>query len=174
MRMQSATIPASSLLTSASRDRKRFRNQLIVVDDYPPLELPLRWRDPPPLQWRGPPPDPLSHTQPAAVARSFRPIELPIPCAATPVPSIQPDRAHDLPLLHPKHSTRDSMPGIERDSTLEIAEQSVLGPILYFVAEHKSVEMEREQKIEVSKGQKEKMEKKIENETRRNSSGLPK
>ncbi|KAL0908400.1 hypothetical protein M5K25_022894 [Dendrobium thyrsiflorum] len=31
---------------------------------------------------------------------------------------------HDLPLPHPQHSTCDSMPGVERYSTLEIAEQS--------------------------------------------------
>ncbi|KAL0908654.1 hypothetical protein M5K25_023159 [Dendrobium thyrsiflorum] len=52
IRMPSATIPAtsSSFLSSASRDRHQFRNKPAVVEDYPPLELPLRWRDPPPLQ----------------------------------------------------------------------------------------------------------------------------
>ncbi|KAH0467269.1 hypothetical protein IEQ34_004507 [Dendrobium chrysotoxum] len=48
MRIPSVTISTSlsSLLTSASRDRNWFRNQPAVVDDYPPLQLPLRWRDP--------------------------------------------------------------------------------------------------------------------------------
>ncbi|PKU71023.1 hypothetical protein MA16_Dca018641 [Dendrobium catenatum] len=65
MQMSSATIPryssSPSLFYSASR--KGIRNQPIVVDDYPPLELSLRWRDLPPeylllelpLRWRDPP-----------------------------------------------------------------------------------------------------------------------
>ncbi|PKU76077.1 Serine/threonine-protein kinase SAPK10 [Dendrobium catenatum] len=55
----SATIPASSSshLSSSSRQRHRSRNIPTVRDDYPPLELPLRWRDPTPFQH---PPSPNS------------------------------------------------------------------------------------------------------------------
>ncbi|KAL0910256.1 hypothetical protein M5K25_021219 [Dendrobium thyrsiflorum] len=57
MRMPSATIPASSssLLSSASRNHKQFCNHPAEVDDYPPLELPLRWRDLPLFQDHPPP-----------------------------------------------------------------------------------------------------------------------
>ncbi|KAH0457625.1 hypothetical protein IEQ34_012940 [Dendrobium chrysotoxum] len=63
MRMSSATIPtsSSSLLSAASRDRKQFRDQPALDDYYPPLELPLRWRNPPPFQHSNRAP-PLSQT----------------------------------------------------------------------------------------------------------------
>ncbi|KAI0529730.1 hypothetical protein KFK09_002288 [Dendrobium nobile] len=51
MRMSSATIPrysSSSISSSASRRRHQSRHSPAVVDEYAPLELPLRWRDPPP------------------------------------------------------------------------------------------------------------------------------
>ncbi|KAL0922356.1 hypothetical protein M5K25_006334 [Dendrobium thyrsiflorum] len=77
MQMPSATIPASSssLLSFASRERHRFRNKSSLDDYYPPLELPLRWRDPSPeypplelpLKWRNPLPDHLIRKQPAAI-----------------------------------------------------------------------------------------------------------
>ncbi|PKU59232.1 hypothetical protein MA16_Dca022594 [Dendrobium catenatum] len=55
-------------------DRRRRRRE---IDNYPPLELPLKWRDPPPeypplelpLKWRNPLPDHLVRNQPAAFAR---------------------------------------------------------------------------------------------------------
>ncbi|PKU64819.1 Pentatricopeptide repeat-containing protein [Dendrobium catenatum] len=68
MPMSSATIPryssSSSISSSASRRRHQSRQTPAVVDDYAPLELPLRWRDPSPeypplelpLRWRDPPP----------------------------------------------------------------------------------------------------------------------
>ncbi|KAL0906715.1 hypothetical protein M5K25_025230 [Dendrobium thyrsiflorum] len=49
----------------------RFRNKSVVVDDYPLLELPLWWRDPPPFQLSIPASqtnDPLTAAQTAAVA----------------------------------------------------------------------------------------------------------
>ncbi|XP_028552725.1 protein SNOWY COTYLEDON 3-like [Dendrobium catenatum] len=69
--MSSATIPryssSSSLLSS--------RHFPTIVNDYPPLELPLRWRDPPPkypplerpMRWRDPSPDCAVHNHPGAV-----------------------------------------------------------------------------------------------------------
>ncbi|XP_020679891.2 pollen-specific leucine-rich repeat extensin-like protein 1 [Dendrobium catenatum] len=65
--MSSATIPrhsSSSIPSSASRKRHPSRHTPMVADDYAPLELPLKWRDPPPeypplklpLKWRDPPP----------------------------------------------------------------------------------------------------------------------
>ncbi|KAL0928051.1 hypothetical protein M5K25_002287 [Dendrobium thyrsiflorum] len=57
MRMSSAT-SSPSLISSASRDRKQFCRQPAVAEDYPPLKLPLRWRDPPPFQHPSPPDSP--------------------------------------------------------------------------------------------------------------------
>ncbi|KAI0491474.1 hypothetical protein KFK09_025734 [Dendrobium nobile] len=45
------------LLSSSSCQRHRSRNIPTVRDDYPPLELPLRWHDPPTFQH---PPSPNS------------------------------------------------------------------------------------------------------------------
>ncbi|PKU86919.1 hypothetical protein MA16_Dca017819 [Dendrobium catenatum] len=68
MRMSSATIPrhssSSSINLSTSRRRYQSRHTPTVVDDYAPLELPLRWRDPQPeypllehlFRWGDPPP----------------------------------------------------------------------------------------------------------------------
>ncbi|PKU78028.1 BTB/POZ domain-containing protein [Dendrobium catenatum] len=60
-------------------DRRRRRRE---IDDYPPLELPLQWRDPPPeypplelpLKWRNPFPDHLVRNQPAAFVRDSPPL----------------------------------------------------------------------------------------------------
>ncbi|PKU81088.1 Pentatricopeptide repeat-containing protein [Dendrobium catenatum] len=68
MRMSSATIPrhsSSSIPSSASRRHHPSCHTPTVADDYAPLELPLKWRDPPleypplelPLRWRDPLPD---------------------------------------------------------------------------------------------------------------------
>ncbi|PKU85180.1 hypothetical protein MA16_Dca027726 [Dendrobium catenatum] len=89
MRMSSATIPrhsSSSLSSSALRERYQSRHSSIVVDDYPPLELPLRWRDPPPvysplevpLRWRDPLPVHAVRNQPEGffnVSHHLEPVE---------------------------------------------------------------------------------------------------
>ncbi|KAL0918343.1 hypothetical protein M5K25_010347 [Dendrobium thyrsiflorum] len=123
------------------------------LPDETTVDATLHHHSPIPLP---PPPDRLICKQPTTIARIFHPTELPIPYDSPPTSasSIPPTLSHyrnvtdleldinqicdpqqlqhDSPLSHPQHSTLDSMPGvpgIECVSTLEIAEQSVLGPI---------------------------------------------
>ncbi|KAL0920723.1 hypothetical protein M5K25_009886 [Dendrobium thyrsiflorum] len=64
---------------AVDNDRRRRRWE---VDDYPPLELPLKWRDPPPeyppldlpLKWRNPLPEHLIRNQSAACVRNSPPL----------------------------------------------------------------------------------------------------
>ncbi|PKU59062.1 Leucine-rich repeat receptor-like serine/threonine-protein kinase BAM1 [Dendrobium catenatum] len=86
MRMSSATIPryssSSSISSSVSRRCYPSRHTPPVVDDYAPLELPLKWCDPPPeypplelpLQWRNPPPPQI--TSPRKRNSDLDPIQL--------------------------------------------------------------------------------------------------
>ncbi|KAL0904632.1 hypothetical protein M5K25_026761 [Dendrobium thyrsiflorum] len=64
---------------AVDNDRRRRRWE---IDGYPPLELPLKWRDPPPeyppldlpLKWRNPLPEHLIRNQSAACVRNSPPL----------------------------------------------------------------------------------------------------
>ncbi|PKU62952.1 uncharacterized protein LOC110102502 [Dendrobium catenatum] len=108
MRKTSATIPrysysSSSISSSASRRRRQPRH------DYPPLELPLRWRDPPPkyppldrpMRWPDSSPDRAVRNHPRSVFKDSYPFQHHPPPAdmnlCTPPASSTPIPPHDSP-----------------------------------------------------------------------------
>ncbi|KAI0507985.1 hypothetical protein KFK09_014115 [Dendrobium nobile] len=119
--MLSTTIPtsSSSLHSSASRERHQFYNKPAVVDDYLPLELPLRWRNPPP--------DHLVRNQHTAVVHDSPLLQLhfvthgyayAFSCALTPLLRAQPEPIGPLPSLTQPHS-------LSHDLTLPLPPPSI-------------------------------------------------
>ncbi|XP_028553740.1 pollen-specific leucine-rich repeat extensin-like protein 1 [Dendrobium catenatum] len=127
MRVSSATIPrySSSSLSSSSPGKRHQSSH-----EYPPLELPLRWHDPPPkypqlehpMPWRDPPPDRevrkhslpnhLFCNQPVTLVRDSPPLinrSATFSCDLSPLPPASPEPNNSLPHPPPQITSASSV-----------------------------------------------------------------